>query len=124
MEVESYRPICLLSVVGKLFERVISAKLEHIFRRAISDRQFGFMPDRSTMDAMTLVRREVLARPVRIAWGCFLISKGPLTGCGGREFFCVSMPWVCGGMAIGSSAIIFGAGGRTWSMLGARWGRR
>lgn len=40
-EVDSYRPICLLSAVGKLFERVIAAKLENVFTEAISERQFG-----------------------------------------------------------------------------------
>ena len=51
----NYRGIKLMSHTMKLWERVI----EHRLRRmtTISENQFGFMPGRSTMDAIYLLRR-------------------------------------------------------------------
>jgi len=50
----SYRPICLISMVTKLFERVIKKKLELDLEqtRGISEYQFGFRRGRSTIDAI------------------------------------------------------------------------
>lgn len=50
------RPICLLSVTGKVFERVIAQRLlswmdEHPMA-SLSDNQFGFRQGRSTYDAL------------------------------------------------------------------------
>lgn len=49
-----YRPICLINTIDKLFERIIKKRLEiHLQRtEGISDRQFGFMKGRSTIDAI------------------------------------------------------------------------
>jgi hypothetical protein len=55
----AYRPICLLDEVGKLFERIIAARLEaHMTERAPGwhDSQFGFRRGRSTVDAVKRVR--------------------------------------------------------------------
>jgi hypothetical protein len=55
----AYRPICLLDKMGKLFERIIAARLEaHMTARAPRwhDSQFGFRRDRSTVDAVKRVR--------------------------------------------------------------------
>jgi hypothetical protein len=55
----AYRPICLLDEIGKLFERVIAARLEaHISGRASGwhDSQYGFRRGRSTVDAVKRVR--------------------------------------------------------------------
>lgn len=55
----AYRPICLLDEVGKLFERVIAARLvEHLSRGApgLAVCQYGFRGGRSTVDAISRVR--------------------------------------------------------------------
>lgn len=54
------RPICLLSVTGKVFERVIVERLlkwmEQHPRAGLSDNQFGFRQGRSTYDALFRVK--------------------------------------------------------------------
>ena len=73
----AYRPICLLNEVGKLFERVIAARLEaHMSRRTPGwhDSQYGFRRGRSTVDAVKrmrsiaedMVRREGVALAVSL----------------------------------------------------------
>nr|XP_034838764.1 uncharacterized protein LOC117994898 [Maniola hyperantus] len=55
----AYRPICLLDEVGKLFERIIAARLsDHLSRVGpdLSESQFGFRQGRSTVDAILRVR--------------------------------------------------------------------
>ena len=55
----SYRPIVLLNEVGKLFERVIAARIVHNLTSCgidLSDRQFGFRAGRSTIDAILKVK--------------------------------------------------------------------
>jgi hypothetical protein len=47
----SYRPICLLSVLGKFFERLIVDRLDTVFIEGIHRAQCGFMRGRSTEDA-------------------------------------------------------------------------
>lgn len=56
--VKSYRPICLLSALGKAFEGVIAKRLAPIFHgeEFCSDRQYGFRPGRSTEDAIVKFR--------------------------------------------------------------------
>lgn len=53
----SYRPICLLDSPGKMFERVIYNRLhDHAeATEALSDMQFGFRKNRSTVDAIKVV---------------------------------------------------------------------
>ncbi|KMQ90177.1 reverse transcriptase [Lasius niger] len=66
---KSYRPICLLSVIGKLFEKLIKLRLmdTSLAPGGVSDRQFGFMPGRSTEDAVVELRRMVSASEKRHA---------------------------------------------------------
>lgn len=54
----SYRPICLLKTVGKLFERLIKRRMEKHLQENndLDERQFGFRKGRSMMDAI----REVM----------------------------------------------------------------
>ena len=56
-EPSSFRPICLLDSPGKMYERVIYERLlEHAQAKgAISDMQFGFRKNRSTVDAIKIV---------------------------------------------------------------------
>lgn len=53
----AYRPICLIDVVGKLFEQLIKGRLEAELEAgdALSDRQFGFRKGRSTIQAVEAV---------------------------------------------------------------------
>jgi hypothetical protein len=58
----TYRPICLLDEVGKLVERVISARLEaHMKQREPGwhNSQYGFHQGRSTIDAVEHARRSI-----------------------------------------------------------------
>lgn len=50
---KSYRPICLLPVIGKLFEKLLKSCLDDVLKvpGALSERQFGFRAGRSTENA-------------------------------------------------------------------------
>ncbi|KAL0892590.1 hypothetical protein ABMA27_014319 [Loxostege sticticalis] len=55
---KAYRPIGLLPVLGKVLEKMIVARIKWHLVPRISTRQYGFMPQRSTEDALyTLVHR-------------------------------------------------------------------
>lgn len=58
---KSYRPICLLSVIGKLFEKLIKGRLEKtVFADGkTSGRQYGFTKAKSTENAIVEMRRMV-----------------------------------------------------------------
>lgn len=57
---KNYRPISLLSVVGKVFERVVADVVCHHLsdNYLLSDQQFGFRPGRSTSDLLMLLTRD------------------------------------------------------------------
>ena len=57
---KSYRPICLLSMIGKLLEMLMATRMALIFHdhALSSDRQYGFRPGRSTVDAITKFREK------------------------------------------------------------------
>ncbi|CAK9813933.1 Putative 115 kDa protein in type-1 retrotransposable element R1DM [Anthophora plagiata] len=55
----AYRPLCLLDEVGKLFERILAARLvSHLSAVGpdLSEEQYGFRKGRSTLDAVKRVR--------------------------------------------------------------------
>ncbi|XP_056695017.1 uncharacterized protein [Spinacia oleracea] len=54
MDCANYRGIKLMSHTVKLWERIIEQRLRRIVK--ISENQFGFMPGRSTMEAIHLIR--------------------------------------------------------------------
>ena len=58
---QGYRPIALTSCVGKIYERMINARLTWILesRELLSNRQFGFRKSRSTLDPLLLITREI-----------------------------------------------------------------
>ena len=58
---KSYRPICLLSVLGKLFEKLLVMRLSKtsLAQDRISARQFGFTKGKSTEDAIVELRKTV-----------------------------------------------------------------
>lgn len=72
----SYRPICLLSVLGKLFERVLVDKLDRIFYAGINEAQFGYMRGRSTEDAIITFRRLVETSESKYITGMFVDMTG------------------------------------------------
>lgn len=57
----AYRPIVLLDEAGKMFEGVIAIRLKGHLRHVgpdLSDAQFGFRAERSTVDALTRLKRQ------------------------------------------------------------------
>ena len=54
-EPSSYHPFCMLDTAGKILERIIHGRIEEVTDRQLSDKQFGFRKDRSTLDAIDLV---------------------------------------------------------------------
>ena len=56
-EPSAYRPVCMLHIVGKLFERIISVRLEAAIQQVggLSDNQFSFRKGQSTIDAIDRV---------------------------------------------------------------------
>lgn len=57
MDPSRYRPICLISVLGKLYEKLLKARLEREIEGngGLSPRQYGFRKGRSTIDAVKRV---------------------------------------------------------------------
>lgn len=58
----SYRPLCLLDAVGKLYEQLLRCRLEQELERVggLSANQYGFRKGRSTIDAIQHVMRIVV----------------------------------------------------------------
>src|SRR5690606_39834092 len=59
----NYRPISLLSLINKLFEKCIARRIKSHLKthNIINDNQFGFMEDRSCEDALLEVTNTVYA---------------------------------------------------------------
>lgn len=72
----SYRPICLLPVLGKILERLILSRLEHRLEETFSDAQFGFRPSRSTEDAITKLQDTVRNSEAKYVLGIFVDIEG------------------------------------------------
>ena len=53
-KITTYRPLCLLNVLGKLLEKLLLMRLEEE-TLPLSDKQFGFRKGRSTVDAIKTV---------------------------------------------------------------------
>lgn len=71
----SYRPICLLSVLGKVLERIMVARLNEK-RENVNANQFGFTVGRSTEDAWMKARENVETDDRRFVYGIFVDFKG------------------------------------------------
>ena len=58
---QSYRPIALTSCICKLYERMVNARLVWYLesKNLLSNRQFGFRKNRSTMDPLLMLTREI-----------------------------------------------------------------
>lgn len=62
----SYRPLCLLSTTGKLFESLIARRLQQALGEdGLSGDQYGFRPKRSTVNAVERVCKIVKAEMSR-----------------------------------------------------------
>ena len=57
----AYRPISLLSVIGKLMERMVSCRLRWFLesKNVLSSQQFGFRNQRSTLDPLAILEHEI-----------------------------------------------------------------
>lgn len=66
----SYRHITLLSCVGKLFERLLAARLSHVVegRFLLFARQCGFRPRLSMLDVLLLLKESIRAASHEICW--------------------------------------------------------
>ena len=75
---KSYRPLCLLSVIGKLFEKHLNKRLlkTSMAPGMISDRQYGFLPGRSAEDATVELCRMVSRSEYRLITGIFFDISG------------------------------------------------
>jgi len=87
----TYRPICLLDEVGKIFERIIADRLvQHLSRgRDVHEEQYGFCEGRSTVDAVKRVRSltEAAVKEGRVAMAVLLdIANAFKTPCPGIEW--------------------------------------
>lgn len=72
----SYRPICLLSVFGKVLERMMVNRLERKMCGKMCDMQFGFMRGRSTEDAWNRATEWVNDSDKKYVLGVFVDFKG------------------------------------------------
>jgi hypothetical protein len=59
-DVTKFRPISLLNTGGKVLEKVLISRINHVFSHDVMNRnQYGFMPQRSTIDATMAVKEFV-----------------------------------------------------------------
>lgn len=65
---KSYRPIGLLSVLGKIVEKLLVGRIQWHFLQTLNTNQYGFMPQRGTEDAlyalMGHIRAEIKAKKI------------------------------------------------------------
>lgn len=72
----TYRPICLLKEMGKIYDRIINKKLKEEIDRngGLADFQYGFRKGKSTMDALYRVREiATLANTGALLWRDFFL---------------------------------------------------
>ena len=75
LQPSSYRPICLLSTCSKIFEQIISSRLQNIVR--LSPNQFGFRKGRSTTQAILTVKKKAsqeMQKTLKTRGFCALIT--------------------------------------------------
>ncbi|EFA13507.2 Putative 115 kDa protein in type-1 retrotransposable element R1DM-like Protein [Tribolium castaneum] len=75
-EIRSYRPICLLSVFGKVMERIMVNRLLGGLEGSMSDCQYGFTVGRGTEDAWLKVMDVVEGSACKYVLGMFIDFKG------------------------------------------------
>ena len=57
---ENYRPVSILSPISKILEKVMFNKLLNFIEPKLSDNQYGFRRNRSTIDLLTLFTGKIL----------------------------------------------------------------
>lgn len=64
----SYRPLCLLDCLGKLFEKILDNRLRQYLddNDGLHDRQFGFRKGRSTTDALEALKTTVKSSNLKV----------------------------------------------------------
>ena len=71
--VENYRPVWLLNIESKIFEKCIYEELSGHFSRFLSSKQHGFVPQRSVYTNMLLSIHEALDKKKRAEWSCRIL---------------------------------------------------
>ena len=58
----NYRPICLIELIIKIFEKIIAQRLIYYleFNNLLSEKQFGFRPKRNTQHSINLVQSTII----------------------------------------------------------------
>ena len=71
--VSSYRPITMLSCIGKLMERIIQRRLDHFLesKHIFPPTQTGFRRGRSTTDVLAILKQEIVVCKLRKQY-CFI----------------------------------------------------
>jgi len=71
----NFRPIALLSVISKIFERhLFNTIYEYLIRnKLLSDYQFGFKPKHSTTDALLAIQKAIIDARNRIEYVCVVV---------------------------------------------------
>ncbi|KAJ2939998.1 hypothetical protein O0L34_g14030 [Tuta absoluta] len=59
---KSYRPIGLLPVMGKIYEKMLVARLKYYLLPRLNSNQFGFMPQKSCEDALYKLMQHINAK--------------------------------------------------------------
>ena len=57
----NYRPICLIDIIGKIFEKIIASRLTYFLEHhnLLNEKQFGFRPYRGTQMPITLLHSAI-----------------------------------------------------------------
>lgn len=72
---KSYRPICLLPVLGKIFEKVLHWRLTE-YTTGLFFYQYGFLKGKSTVDALMQLKNLVHKSKTKYTYGIFVDIEG------------------------------------------------
>jgi len=79
MDPSKYRPISLLNIGGKVLEKLINRINHHMYKNNLmTDRQFGFMPQKSTTDAA--METKIFIEPVLEKRGVVIMTRLDVKG--------------------------------------------
>ncbi|KAG8312249.1 hypothetical protein J6590_108363 [Homalodisca vitripennis] len=96
-EVKSYRPVTLLSVLGKLGEKLKVTRMKRWLSEEdlLSDRQFGFREGRGTVDALMKLKRDVEETVEKYGLAVSLDIAGAFDSAWWPEILRVLRMWNC-----------------------------
>lgn len=72
----SYRPVCLLSVMSKVLERMLVRRMNERLTSSVSGSQFGFVSGKSTDDALVRMKDLVSSSSCHYVLGMFIDFRG------------------------------------------------